>query len=106
MKKTIDLCYITEAGERRRVEIDRAENLEKMENFKKNNPTNNEISTKLVKLLPQTYKLLINKGMRVDGMPAIVCVIEGRNNIVKIQPHHKQIWVCLDEYGERIASTS
>ena len=102
MKKTIDLCYITEAGERHQGEIDRAEILGKMEDFKKGYPDNNEISTKLVKLLPQTQMLLIDKRLKIDEMPAIVCSIEGEIIVVKIQPHHKQIWGCLDEYGEKI----
>ena len=102
MKKTIDLCYITKEKEKYKGTIDRAEILEKMEEFKEKNPTNNEISTKLVKLLPQTQAILINKLMNVDEMPAIVCFIEGRGIIIKIQPHHKKIWACLDEYGEKI----
>lgn len=104
MKKTIDLCYITEKGERWQGEIDRAEILAKMQDFKEKNPTNNEISTKLVKLLPQTHTLLINKRRKIDEMPIIVCIIEGRNNIIKIPYHHKQILACLDEYGEKIKS--
>ena len=110
MKKTIDLCYVEEKGEKGGKgekywgKIDRAEILEKMEEFKEKNPTNNEISTKLVKLLPQTHTLLINKKMKIDEMPIIICIIEGRNNIVKIPYHHKKIWTCLTEYGEKIKS--
>ena len=106
MKKTIDLCYITEKGKRSRGEIDRAEILSKMEEFKKNNPTNNEISTKLVKLLPKTQMLLIDKRLKIDEMPAIVCSIEGEIIVVKIQQHHKQILSCLDGYGKSIEHKS
>ena len=96
--KKINLCYITEAGKKSQGQIDREEIINTTNTLIKDYPDNNEIATKLVKALPLTDTLIINKQIRSDDTPVVICIVAGEIVFVKIPAHHKIIWRTLQGY--------
>lgn len=66
-------------------------------------PFNNEIAQKLLKILPETEVMIINRDRNNEHPeePVVVCVdSNGEEKIVKIINHHKIIWAILNGYCE------
>ena len=101
MKKTeIVLQYVTVEGKQKEGIIKRNEFLEIMEYFKNTYPSNNEVSSKLVPVIPEIDTILINKRVARDT-PFIVYVIDSKLYWLDINANHRKIWSCLDDYCKK-----
>ena len=59
----------------------------------------NEISKKLVELIPYADEIKINKDLnQTQDVPCITYKINGERGIIKIIRYHKIVWAILDKY--------
>ena len=61
---------------------------------------NNEISKKLILIIPEVEEIFINKDYNAtQDVPFIVYYMDGGEvHILKIKNHHKIVWTILNEY--------
>ena len=61
---------------------------------------NNEISKKLIEIIPEVEEIFINKDYNAtQDVPFIVYYMDGDDiHILKIRNHHKIVWTILNEY--------
>lgn len=60
---------------------------------------NNQISKKLVRIIPEVDKIFINADHNgTQDVPYIVYYINGERKILKIKRCHKIVWTIFDEY--------
>ncbi len=61
---------------------------------------NNEISKKLIEIIPEVDEIVINKDHNeTQDVPFIVYYMDGGEvHILKIKNHHKIVWTILNEY--------
>lgn len=99
MKKIIRLRYVSE-GTTYRGEIDREQFIHYMQEIAKMFEENNEISTKLVEILPSIVYIKINKDINdTQDVPYIIYGGEDRRaKILKIRRNHRIIWAFLQRY--------
>jgi len=96
----IKMIYVTEKGERFEGNISRQELLAKMQEFKTAYPANNQISSKMLELLPYIETINIDKR-RARDTPFISGKLKPEF-FLDIPSNHKKIWKCLDEYGKSL----
>lgn len=99
MKETISLKWIRN-GELGVCEVNRQEFLQRFQELVKNYPDNNEISQKLVKIIPHATQIKINYDInQTQDTPVITYRIHNDVlGILKILRHHKIVWNTLNEY--------
>lgn len=60
---------------------------------------NNEISKKLIEIIPDVDEIFINKDHNeTQDVPFIVYYINGEVHVLKIRNCHKIVWTILNEY--------
>ena len=59
----------------------------------------NEISEKLVEIIPEVEEIKINKDINAtQEIPCITYVINGKVEVLKIIRYHKIVWAILNKY--------
>lgn len=59
----------------------------------------NEISKKLLEILPEVDEIFLNKDSNeTQDVPYIAYYINGKENILKIKRYHKVVWSILEKY--------
>lgn len=82
-------------------EIERQEFYELMESIKKSFSDDNEISSKLVEIIPKLVSITINKDRNSQkDIPFISCECDDGSQVIEIKRYHKIIWAILDKYCE------
>ena len=92
-----------EDGEWESKEISRKEIVELMETIKKSFDGNNEISTRLCQVLPNTIIIEIDKDRNIEKpeAPTIFCIDYEGNHPITIKNNHRIIWGILNEYSRK-----
>ena len=98
MKKVIVVKWI-EDWQKHVKEIDRQEMLDKFRKLAEEYQDNNEISLKLIKIIPTAQWILIQKDHNnTQEVPSISYKINEVVGSLKILRHHKIVWSILDDY--------
>ena len=98
-KDNIRLYYVCKSR-MYRGEINREEFFSWMSDIAKRFEGNNEISTKLVEVIPSMVKMKINQDLNeTKDVPFIQCENEtGEIKAIQIRRHHRIIWGFLQHY--------
>ena len=97
---TINFCWL-EKGMRYQKELKRDEVYAIFDGLVKGyaSADNNEISKKLVQIIPEVDKIFINRDHNeTQDVPFIVYYINDEVHILKIRNCHKIVWTILNEY--------
>lgn len=100
MKETINLEYVKK-GKTYLGEIDRKEFLSHMEHLANWFPDDNEISTKLKKVIPKMTIIRVNQDVNETQDVPFIQYEEGEQqqiNILKIRRNHRIIWSFIQYY--------
>ena len=91
-----------ENGEKHEKQISRKNLLELMDSIKENFYWDNEISTILVKMIPQIVSIEIDKDRNNEkDVPFIYCKLDNNEGkLIEIIRHHKIIWSILNKLCE------
>ena len=101
MKKEEITFIWKENGKEHIKEIERKEFYELMKSIKKSFSDDNEISSKLVEIIPNLISITIDKDRNSQkDTPFITCECSSGSKIIEIKRYHKIIWAILDKYCE------
>ncbi len=82
-------------------EIERKEFYNLMDSIKKSFSDDNEISSKLVEIIPNLVSITIDKERNIQlEVPFIVCNFGDATKIIEIKRYHKIIWAIFNKYCE------
>ncbi len=101
MKKTAIIYEWIEEGKDYQKEVDRKAFYSMFEGLAKGfgKIGDNEISKKLVKVIPKVDKICINKDLNdTQDVPSIICTTNGTRNLIKIMRRHVIVWSILNKY--------
>lgn len=99
MKETIRLKYVVK-GTTYYGKINREQFIQHMAGIAKMFEDNNEISTKLVQLLPNIVYIKINQDLNdTQDVPYIIYgSVDKKTNVLRIRRNHRIIWAFLQRY--------
>lgn len=71
-----------------------------MEGIRVNFSDNNEVSTRLVELIPKVSEIIINevRNPQLDVPFVRLVMLDGKSKVVRIPRCHKIIWAIFDEF--------
>lgn len=101
MKKTKIIYSWTKGGKSYQKEIDREDFFVMFDGLKKGFQKigNNEISKKLVQIIPEVSEIIINYDVNeTQDIPHIVYNIDGNVHLIKINRLNDIVWSILDKY--------
>ncbi len=99
MKDTNIILNWFENGKRTEKEINRESVMAVFEGLKEGFDGNNEISRKLLDVLPNVDEITINKDyIETQDVPSIAYSIDGSHELLKIMRCHKIVWAILDKH--------
>lgn len=82
-------------------EIERKEFYELMKSIKKSFSDDNEVSSKLVEIIPNLVSITIDKDRNSQkDIPFISCEYDNESQVIEIKRYHKIIWAILNKYCE------
>ena len=99
MKKTRIMFVWREKGKQKCRQLRRRPLYDVFNGLVKGFDGDNEISKKLVELIPEADSIIINKDINAtQDVPFITVVTEEKTEMVKIRRYHKIVWSILDKY--------
>ncbi len=95
---TIILKWV-EKGKKHQVLLNREKMLMVFEGIALGFSDDNEISKKLIEIIPVAEEIKINKDLNsTQDVPCITYKVNGQRGMIKIIRYHKIVWAILDRY--------
>lgn len=99
MKSTKIILEWTENGKKSQKQLERKEIKEVFKGLSMGFRDDNEISKRMLKIIPEVDKIFIYKDVnRSQDDPFIIYCIDGEEDILKIKRYHKIVWAIFDKY--------
>lgn len=101
MKKTAIIYSWKKDGEEHKKEISRKDFYDMFDGLKKGfaKSGDNEISKKMVEIIPEIEEIYINKDINeTQDVPSVVYTINGEKKMLKIMRYHNIVWSILEKY--------
>lgn len=103
MKKTRIVFKWKSANETNQRLLDRKEVFGYFDKLAKEHPDDNEISLKLLGILPEVDEFFIDEDANdTREVPMVEYIINGRREALKIMRCHKIVWGQLDKYCQKV----